>query len=213
MQEALDKNWSYLHIISGEDYPILKPQEIINMLHNSNLIYMETQTAMGNTNQHNWWWKFYWPYVKFQQNYKNELIRRTNLAIVGIQCLIPFFWKKHLGEFTNIYRGLLWASYPRDIVKYLIEYIEKHQEYMKDLKWCKIPEELCFQTIIMNSPYKDRVYKNNLRFMIFESRKSSGPRYLNEKDIELISEKQMLFVRKVKQDTSAADILLRKTSC
>lgn len=148
-------------------------------------------------------------------NYKNQMIRMINLVFVGLQAIFPLFNKKRLGEFLEdeIYYGFIWGSYPKTVVKYCIDYIAKNPKFLKDLKTCKIPEELCFQTILMNSEYADKVTDNNLRFWNMSTGDGSGPGYLSEADLGSMRKSDALFARKVKFNSRIHRYLKEKLNC
>lgn len=49
-----------------------------------------------------------------------------------------------IGEFTNIYKGVIWSSLPYEQVSYVLSYIDAHPEFLTDLKHTIIPEEFFF---------------------------------------------------------------------
>ena len=63
-----------------------------------------------------------------------------------------------------------------------------------------------FQTILENSKYKHNISNNNLRFMIWEKKKSWGPRYLQKLDLQNILDSNNLFCRKVKPNDLIKEI-------
>lgn len=140
-------------------------------------------------------------------NYKEPWVRCLNLLAVSLQMLIPFLNRKKVGEFDKVYAGFIWGSYPKDSVQYVLEYLKNHPNFWKDLQTCKIPEEMCFQTILMNSEMRNRIVNNNLRYWKFEGGDGSGPVYLNESDFESIVNQNVIFARKVKFDSELRQML------
>lgn len=168
---SLEKDYSYVHIISGEDYPTKPVEEIIAAFDGDEKIYCDYDLISSKKHYAYKRYCFYWPYTKFSMNYKNPLVRYFNLFCVGIQKCCPIFLRTHIGEFQKIYWGFIWGTYPKYAIEYVLSYLKSHREFWKDLSTCKIPEELCFQTILMNSDYKRKVVNNNLRYWNFEGRR------------------------------------------
>lgn len=204
---SLEKDYSYVHIISGEDYPTKPVEEIIAAFDGDEKIYCDYDLISSKKHYAYKRYCFYWPYTKFSMNYKNPLVRYFNLFCVGIQKCCPIFLRTHIGEFQKIYWGFIWGTYPKYAIEYVLSYLKSHREFWKDLSTCKIPEELCFQTILMNSDYKRKVVNNNLRYWNFEGGDNSGPVYLNASDIMSDKCSQAIFCRKVKYDSDVRRIL------
>ena len=149
LDKSMEFDYKYVHIISGEDYPLKTIDEIEDYFENNDKIYsnysfIDTKKHPGARR-----YQYYWPYVKYSMNYKKQYIRIFNLFFVMLQVLFPFWNKNKVGEITKIYWGFVWGSYPKQAIEYVLNYLNIHQEFWKDLTTCKIPEELCFQTILI----------------------------------------------------------------
>jgi len=77
------------------------------------------------------------------------------------------------------------------------------------MKYTFCPEELYFQTVIMNSKYAKNVSNNNLRYIDWNpsrvGKDSTSPAILDLNDLEKIKNSNMLFARKF--DTPNSDEL------
>lgn len=202
---CLKKDFSYVHIISGEDYPTVPVDELVNFFDGKKGIYSDCHLPDRKA-----WSKRYkcrWPYVKWSMDYKyNKAVKFLNAAVVAFQECFPFLQRKGIGEFEKVYMGLIWA-YPKDAAEYIVDYIDHNQHFWKDLQTCKIPEEFCFPTILMNSPLKERMEYNNLRFGRFDSINGWGPVYATEEDLNSIDGKGCLFARKIDPNSHLYKIL------
>lgn len=105
--------------------------------------------------------------------------------------------RKKIGEFNEIYKGYFYSSLPHDAVKYTLEYIKTNRDFMHSLALTFIPEELFFQTILLNLPLKERVANDCLRYSIWKEKNGSYPGYLDDDDIQPILESNCVFARKV----------------
>ena len=202
LKDSLEREWRYVHVISGEDFPVCKLDEIKSYCMNDDKIYMSCKKPRDGRR-----WKYYWLYTYTSTNYKNKWVRLINLCIVGCQMLLPFANKKRIGEFSEIYEGFVWGTYPKYAIEYVISYFGAHEKFFDELKWCKIPEEICFQTILMNSVYKDKIVDNNLRYMKMKVN-DWGPDYLSTDDIKEMDGNQFLFCRKVASNSETQKLLL-----
>ena len=60
-------------------------------------------------------------------------------------------------EFKHIYRGSQWFVIPMEAMRYCVDYIGAHPEYLEYWRQTLAPDEFLFQTIILNSPYREKV--------------------------------------------------------
>ena len=213
LEMAAKKGFSYVHIISGEDYPAVPVETIINRLNNDDKIYCDYEFVSSKKHCAYRRYSVYWPYTKFSMNYKNKWVRYFNLICVGIQMAVPWKRRNNIGEFENIYWGFIWGTYPQYAVEYVLNYLKLHHEFWNDLTTCKIPEEFCFQTILLNSKYKDKVVNNNLRYWNFDGGDNSGPVYLEENDLRTTKFRKALFCRKVDYSSNVRKILEANQCC
>ena len=211
MKNAIEyKEWDYVHVISGEDYPVISAKEMASRLEGSNEIFTKPYLATGKDYPSHKWYAYRWPYVYFSGNYKKPLTRFLNLACVAFQMIFPFMERKHIGSFSEIYHSMVWGIFPRDAIEYVLDYINSDPAFLRDLKSCKIPEELCISTILMNSSvYRERIHNRYLRYWRIISGEW-GPPYLEESDIPGLSNSNAFWARKVKSGTPFADYLKQK---
>lgn len=208
---AAEEPFEYAHIVSGEDYPVVGWAQTAEFFHRQNAIFMDVKPAWEDRIRKRWY-TYYWPYVRWKQNYKKPAVRYMNLACVAAQCLTPWLNRKKLGEFTEIYGGLVWGSYPRDAVDYLLTYLDERPEFMKELRSCKIPEELCFHTILMNSPLRSRTTADSRHYGDMSRGNGWGPVYLDIEDLRQIDDSGAYFVRKVKYGSKLLEELRKRQS-
>lgn len=126
--------------------------------------------------------------------------------------VLSIFEKKSYWKVKKIYWGFIWGTYPKYAIGYVLNYLKIHREFWNDLSSCKIPEELCFQTILMNSDYKQKVVNGNLRYWNFKGGDSSGPVYLGMEDYSKIEKINAIFARKIMYDSELREQLERKVT-
>ena len=99
--------------------------------------------------------------------------------------------------FKNIepYGGSQWWTITRECAQFIIDYVNQNKDFCDYYKYTMIPDEGFFQTIVLNSYFKDRVINDNLRYIDWES----GPEYpkiLKKQDFKRIATSNKLFARK-----------------
>ncbi|MDO5987938.1 beta-1,6-N-acetylglucosaminyltransferase [Flavivirga amylovorans] len=196
----------YFHLISGQDFPIKNITQFKKTTNGSNLKdyleYFEIPTKhwanenggldriqyyhlfdMLDAKKHiKWIWRF----VRLQKK---------------------FHFKRSIKDETpKLYGGSTWWSLSRKTLQYVIYYTNNSPYLINRLKYTFCPEEIYFQTIIMNSNASKKVVNDNLRYIDWESTRidkySISPAVLSSSDFEKIKASKKLFARKFDSPTS-----------
>jgi hypothetical protein len=175
-------DYDYLSNLTGDCYPLKNPQQIQKELAGKSSGYMTFWKLpyagwyCGGMNRINNNFYFFhtkeYPYVKI-------------LKIPRIRRRLP----------CNIepYGGWSWFTLPKQLVSYLLHYIEKNSNLYQFYIHTFASNEMLFQTILMNSQFKNRIVNDNRRYVEFIE---SHPRILTIKDYENLKEGNYLFARK-----------------
>lgn len=184
----------YVHIISGQDMPIVSRKQIYSFsCENKNSIYMSC-TKFTDISKESIKRRLYcrslFPKVHLKSN-----ISKFLQIIDFVQYLYP---RKKLGNFSEneIYKGMIWSSFPSIFIDEIVQQF-KNQKFRKDLEHTRIPEEFILQTIAMNSKFRENVIFDHKRYMLWEFKNGSSPGILDETDYELIINSNNLFARKI----------------
>lgn len=202
---AADPRVTYIHIISGQDIPIRSYAEFNRFFTNSDHIYMTCTSVQNSPNNikrrlENW--------IPFSNaDGRKKAVHCVNDWLYFCQKRTHLVRSK-LGPFEKVYKGMVWCSFPIETGRYVIEYSDSHKEFMEDLKHTLVPEEFFFQTIVMNSLFKERVVSDNLRYTDWSGRNGSRPSFLDETDYASIMQSRDFFARKI--DLQISDKLLNK---
>lgn len=198
----------YIHIISGQDFPTKSKTYFEKKFANSEKIYMSVTDR--NSLQPLFIDRFERYHIFTNRNIRNKFINKLARTSVKIQKLFSIK-KRKIGEFDKIYKGMIWVSLPNCAAEYVMRYIKKHKEFLTQLKYCHVPEEIFFQTILMNSPYAKDIVQNNLRYTCWEMRNGSFPAVLDEADYMKIENSSSIFARKL--STLHSKNLIKKLIC
>ncbi|WP_040203788.1 beta-1,6-N-acetylglucosaminyltransferase [Neobacillus jeddahensis] len=106
------------------------------------------------------------------------------------------------------FTGSQWFTIPLEAAKYIIEFIDKNEWYYRFFENTLAPDEWFFHTLIMNSPFKVKVVKNNYLFLKWGGKFTDigSPVCLTFKDIQQIEESNDFFARKFDEDIDKAVI-------
>ncbi|MDE5885503.1 MAG: beta-1,6-N-acetylglucosaminyltransferase [Oscillospiraceae bacterium] len=199
MKEALKKpSISYIHIISGQDYPVKPINQIYQFYENSNMIYMKSVRADGIKKSGEPiinWQKYYFDYDKINRRTTyGKIYHRLSMLRQTIMRVDKF---KKLSYNGNIFHGANWMDLPRDAAEYLLKTFDESVVYQKIFKTGFCSDEFWAQTILSNSEMNDRIVQNHHRYIKWEAQHNSYPAILDENDFDYFANKEYQFIRKV----------------
>lgn len=190
-----DKSIEYIHSITGQDFPVKSPEQISDFLaKNKGTEYIGavklpcSHWIGGGINRI----EYYTPYEYLNAKGKGSYLikaMRTMQKIVGFKRKLP-------SEFSELYGGLIYFTLTRGAVNYCLNYLDENPHVFDRFKYTFSPEEILLQSILFNSPFKDRICNDNLRFMIWSMRDGQSPAILDERDYEKIELSNAIFARK-----------------
>lgn len=136
------------------------------------------------------------------KNWKDVMIRRLNKVSLALQNLLAFggIYRHHPVDFPKIYIGSAWWSLTSECCRYMLEYTKTNPSFQKRFRYTQLPDEMFFQTLIMQSRFGRNVVNNNLRFIAFKTR------HAEELTLEYkaeVSGPDVLFARKITAKSAA----------
>jgi hypothetical protein len=193
-REALKQHdLEYFHVISGQDY-LIKPVSVIKSIFKSNPAdYMDYFEVLNSK------WKSEWikriSYYGFYEifNSKSYLGNKIITAILVLQK--KFGFSRALPN-TKLYGGSGWWSLSRTSIDYVMAYTEREPSLLKRLRLTFCADEIYFQTILLNSPFKEKIVNNNLRYIDWTRRNGNFPAILDESDFQSLAHSDKVFARK-----------------
>lgn len=195
-----DSAVTYMHLITAQDFPVVSLDEIERRFEKSTDIYLDYMGPDGLPDTVKVRYQYYNWFVN--RNVKNKWLWLLQYITVLLQKIVGIK-RKSIGAFTSIYKGLVYISMPRDAAEYVLDYCREKPDYLKSLRKCQVPEEFFFQTLFMNSYFRDRIVKKELRYMNWEKGDGSSPAYLDESDYDAIQSGDYVFARKFDTEISA----------
>ena len=199
LKEAMRHNPDYVHVITGQDYPIVSAEsfDAFFVEHEGQNFLDFEPVSDGSWLQERY--SYYWftdciQHPKSFEFWTHPVIKKLLKwqKKLGIK-------RQHIGGFVKneVYKGMVYVSLHRDAAQYVVNYLSKHRAFERSLRTCLIPEEFCFQTILVNSPLRSTLVNDNLRYMDWQFRDGISPCVLNETDYEAIKTSGKLIMRKV----------------
>lgn len=194
------EKYSYVHLISGADFPIKSQKWFLEKFNESNSIeYIESNYLDGKST---WAWggldRIYCFYPQWIiQRPKHKLIKTARILYREFIMRTKVFMRRNPPA-DKFYGGSSWWSLTGEMVAWMKEYLENHIEYCDFFKHGVCVDEVFFSTLAMISPYADRVANNHMRYMLWgvEGNNSGGPAPLEKKDIYSMINSEYAFARK-----------------
>lgn len=209
---ATQRHHDYYHILSGMDLPLCSVKEVNEFLEKN-----KGQEFIGVTK--NWadseavkirYSKYYFLQDFIGKDKKNPLYYVSRI-LAKIQCKLGFVdrSKKYNIQF---YGGPVWFSITEGAAKWIISKAGAIKETFKNTYCC---DEIFAQTILMNSPFANNIYKCSIddcyescrRYVYFEA---ESPKTLDMEDYEQLMSSDYLFARKFGTMTVSQRELIEK---
>ncbi len=199
-KQILDAGQSYTHInlLSGQDYPLKAATTIEDFFFaNQDKSFMKFKPIFEE-----------WP----------ESIRRITKYELG-EYQFPLRYQlqgilnkimpdRKTPEGMKPYGFSQWMTITADAAAYIVNYLDTHFLARLFFKMTFCVDELIFQTILLNSPFKDSIVNEHLRVIKF-IKGTYRPRTLLISDAEMLLNSEKLFARKfvMEEDTAILDYL------
>jgi len=196
-----DQRYSFYNLLSAQDYPLKKNQELYDFLANNSkksFVFYETEE------QSDWWSNAIQRYQKYHLTdfnfFGRYLMERVMNKVLPLR-KFPLSLKLYGGSKAS------WWTLNHECATYLAEFFNQKNGLNKFLKFCWGTDEFVIPTVLLNSPLKDQIVNDNLRYIHFPEGKAN-PKILELEDLTLMLNSNMFFARKF--DTPASDGLLNQ---
>ncbi len=100
--------------------------------------------------------------------------------------------------------GSSWWALSRDCVRDVLARVRREPGLLRFFRSVSCADELFFQTLVMNSRFRERVLPENFRYVQWPQRGARNPKILDEHDFERIAASKAHFCRKIDSRASAA---------
>lgn len=201
-EKALEeKENTYFHLITGHDYPI-KSITDFKQFENTRKIFMEYHPMPYNAwedggldrlEQYN-----FYDFIDGREGIGESIIKKFGKLQKAVG-----FKRKFYKNFPSLYGGSTYWSMSREALKYVFEYLHNNPQFLNRFKYTFCSEEIFFQTILLNSEFKENIVNNNKRFIVWEKRNGNYPANLDLSDFENIEASDALFARKFEYPVSS----------
>jgi len=195
VKAALKLEFDYAILLTGQDYPIKSNTYIHQFLEDSGqrsyLEYFSLPNEIwanenGGMDRINFWYLYF-------LGRPHKILSRSYLPS-----------HKLPGDF-KVFGGRSNWCLTRDCIVYIDKYLRRNDRVVKFFKHAGLPDEIFFQTILLNSHFKSQLVNDNLKYVDW-SDLLAHPAILLTRDYEKLIDSTSLFARKF-DETVDANIL------
>ncbi|WP_152588578.1 beta-1,6-N-acetylglucosaminyltransferase [Nostoc sphaeroides] len=203
--------FDYVIHLSGQDYLIKSNTEIRKFLQNNQgrefIEYFPLPCSKwrgGGLRRIEYWhirWKNDYFCIPEKQEFKSPI---ASFFYSFLILLLPK--KRKFIKGFALYGGSAFWCLTGECVKYINDFVKQNPKFVNRFNYTLLADELFYQILILNSPFKDKVVNDHMRYIDWGDVNAYHPRILEKQDIEKIRQSEKLFARKF--DTSKdSDIL------
>ena len=210
---AVRGEYGHYLLCSGQDYPLVKASELSDFLNESadfNFVQIwASKNGGGNANNYDKRTDIYYPYSVLGNTLPKRIAKRALVELTGgYNRTWSIFRRKQL-ENVDFYFGSQWVCISGEMEKWVEEYIKNHPEFIEFYKHTNCPDESFFQTLLMNSPYKNK--RQDYLYYIDWSFGGNSPKNLEASDIDRMMKSGKLMARKF-EDEGVIEILEKRVN-
>lgn len=202
------EKFDYYILLSGQDYPIKSRSEIKKYLsdhrgkqffkaHKMPFKYWQMQKGGFDRIE------IYYPQFMVGSTRTQYRMRKHYLKLVNRWNL-----RRKRAIFDHYYGISNWFAATRDCMEYIYKFSEDNSKGLKFFQYSLMADEVYFNSIVMNSPFKSQVVQNDLRLVDW----TTGPEIpliWKESHMEQLRNAEELFARKfdIEVDREVLDLL------
>jgi hypothetical protein len=202
MKEVLAAgDYDFINLMSGQDYPLQPIDKVVCFLEKNRGLNFMTYEVDGSP----WWQKNRSRVEKYHStdfHFKGQYLVQS-----WINRLLP---KRKFPYAFTLYGGncAMYWTLTSACARYVVDFIDRHPTLERFARYTWAPDEFLIPTIIMNSPFRDQVLNNNLRYIDW-SQGGPNPKLLTMQDFHKLARSGCFFARKfdIRRDSLILDNL------
>jgi hypothetical protein len=183
---ATGRQYDYVHLMSGQDYPIKTASYILDFFHShKGKEFMQFK----HFDQ--------WPIESYPRIKKYHLTNyRWFPGRYRVQKLLNRFLPPRKSPFKMDFFGssMFWALTPA-CLKYVLDLLKNNPRLERFMHFSWAPDEFLFQTLVLNSPFKNNVLNDNLLYLDWEIG-TAHPKVMTAAHLGPLIDSDKLFARK-----------------
>ncbi|KYC41555.1 hypothetical protein WA1_16010 [Scytonema hofmannii PCC 7110] len=181
----LHLNFDYSVLLSGQDYPIKPVNEFKKFLKDNQGKEFIDFFSLYSKNK---WVKELGHYPALKRINVWHFRFRGNHFHIPLKRKFPYGFEP--------YGGSQWWCLSKECLNYINQFVQSNSQFVNYFKYTYVPDEIFFQTIILNSQFKDRTINNNYRYIDWSKHNPTPPGILEEDDFDKLFKASHFFARK-----------------
>jgi hypothetical protein len=191
--------FDYVILITGQDYPIKSNRHIQRFLEEGegrSFIHYFTKQApwAGKWDERHLYWHFLWGRRHFAFP-KADMFETPALNRVWNVLAKAIPLRRKMPEGLEPFYGSAYWCLSRECVEYIHQFAQQKRAFTRFFRHVAIPDEEIFQTILLNSTFKERLVNDDLVYADF-SQHLAHPATLGKNDFNRLMGRSELFARK-----------------
>lgn len=183
-------SFDHFIVISGQDYPLQSMEKLVEFLSAHREKSFISHVPLSREG-----WAGARKRYRYHYYVRMEILWRAMMMMTGIRRQFPFGLKPHGGS--------QWVNLSMRHMDHIIQYCNKYISLMNFMETVRFPEEILFQTLLMNSEYRDQCINDDLRFVKWLPGKSNPEILTGDHWPEIQKAENKFFARKFDLDRSA----------
>ncbi len=196
-------HFGYISVMSGQDYPIRPTTALYEHLYESGGAEFFDVIAVDPD----------WPVAlhRYEGYHFIEWNIRGRYRLEGLINKVAGKRAFYQGKLRPYGRSA-WFTATRDFAAYTLRYLNEHPDFIRFLKTVWSPDEFLFNTLVMNSPFREKVANTNLRYIDWSEGKVN-PKLFTAVDLPALSASNDFLARKFDAtvDVVILDLLDKRT--
>lgn len=203
---ASGRPFDYVVLLTGQDYPIRTNAEIDETFARAEgRVFMRgsalpTEHWGGGGLDRIEQWHFRLGRRRF--SFPGTPFRHTALNAVWSAPARAFRLRRRFPDGLRPYGGASYWCMPAACARYVDEFVRTSPRFVDFFRRVHVPDEIFFQTIVMNSPFRARMAEGNLHYCDWTAG-GDHPKVLTMEDVNVIMHSRKLFARKFDPDVDA----------
>ena len=214
MEAALQGEFDYYYLISGQDFPI-KPlaqlEEFLGQNNGKDFVHFYTNNQLNDPEYRRYSKRndLYYPPIILKNTFVSKVLKKAYIIITGgpRNTIVK---RKHK-SYKHFYYGSQWWCLTKESVRKVYVELSKNDWIYDDLYQTNCPDECFVQTILYNDVGHREMLESNLTYFDFTNQKRS-PNVLDERWYDTLRNSNKFLARKFERGKSDKLIELIKNN-
>lgn len=193
---ASGEKYDFYHLITGQDFYACNFDEFDKLLQiGKNYVSYFSLPRKG-------WWHGGLDIVRYKSLASKYDLRQRKFKLLDV---LYYWWQRlitkgHTLPSYRLYGGLVYCSISGGAIDWVLD-SDISKDLLLRLENTTCGEEIFFQTVLLNSPLKNSIVNNNLRYTDWSVH--CPPKFLNDEDYDKIIKSHNIFCRKIDSNLSS----------